>query len=437
MGYITYPRTSGSAKDIKRAEYVLLLIERLLQHFNPSDLNLLLSLVSRIGWGNLPAALRSRLLQLLYYNLFAKIQAQKIDDASVATSLIQSVTKALVDIALQLPALSDSSDLSDMALHEQINKTLQVSVSHRLATQGKCYEQEILIFDNGIHIILTARASRERYINDQQKELRAAIRAHDADTLQTLKQAHKNGVLVTLNLLSDYIINDSDSDSVINNSSTDDSNDNRVDCFVGYDFKQVGKGMLVHSGVRRVVLDSIGQYLEISRQQNNESFLGYKRAYIASHSYFMARLIQDNRADNYRECSSKTSVSSAWSFWIEDSQTRGTECRFLTIQMVNIARQFKIQGYEATLLEWLNKIESALFLFFMIARFKRDLNSLPRCYSKLEAELIAAAIRQELQQYFVSSNIPMTMTLSNQLARLDMTTRLPDTVSTENSYIDF
>src|SRR5699024_2952666 len=163
------------------------------------------------------------------------------------------------------------------------------SVSHRLATQGKCYEQEILIFDNGIHVILTARASRERYINDQQKELRAAIRAHDADTLQTLKQAHKNGVLVTLNLLSDYIINDS---------STDDSNDNRVDCFVGYDFKQVGKGILVHSGVRRVVLDSIGQYLEISRQQNNESFLGYKRAYIASHSYFMARLIQDNRADN-------------------------------------------------------------------------------------------------------------------------------------------
>ncbi|WP_201583324.1 hypothetical protein [Psychrobacter jeotgali] len=432
MGYITYPRTSGSAKDIKRAEHVLLLIERLLQHFNPSDLNLLLSLVSRIGWGNLPAALRARLLRLLYYNLFAKIQAQKIDDASVATSLIQSVTKALVDIALQLPALSDSSDLLDMALHERINKTLQVSVSHRLATQGKRYEQEILIFDNGIHVILTACASRDRYINDQQKELRAAIRLYDADTLQTLKQAHKKGVLVTLNLLSDYIVNDSD--GVNSNGS---GNNNRAEHFISYDFKHMGKGMLAHSGIRRVVLDSIGHYLEILRQQNTESALGYKRAYLVSYPYFITRLIQDGRTNGYKELSSKTKGFGAWSFWVEDSQTQGTECRFLTLQMVSIARQFKIQGHEGSLLEWLDKIEAALFLFFTTARYKRGLNGLPRHYSRLEAELIATAIRQELQQHLSRLNIPMTMTLSNQLARLDMVTRLPDINSTENSYVYF
>mgnify|MGYP003656890296 FL=1 len=248
-------------------------------------------------------------------------------------------------------------------------------------------------------------------------------------------------MLVTLNLLSDYIINnnDSDSDSDINNICTDDSSNdnNREGYFIGYDFKNMGKGMLAHSGVRQVVLDSIGQYLEIPRQQNTKSALGYKRAYMASYPYFMARLIQDNRADDYKEFSSKIKGVSAWSFWVEDSQTRGTECRFLTMQMVNIARQFKMQGREATLLEWLNKVEMAVCSFFVIARFKRDPNSLPRCYSKLEAELIAAAIREELQQYFISSNIAMTVTLSNQLARLDMTTRLPDIESAENSYIDF
>ena len=412
MGYITYPRTSGSAKDMKRAEYALLLIERLLQNFNRSDLSLLLTLISRIGWANLPAALRARLLKLLYGDLFTEIKAQAIEDASI----VQPVTRTLIDIALQL---SDLSGLSTLPLHERINTTMQVS--RRLATQGSPYEQEMLIFNNGIHAILTARASRKRYINDQQKEVRAAVRAYDKETLQTLKHAHKNGMLVTLNLLSDYIINDT----------------NKVSCFIGYDFNHVGKGMLVHSGVRRVVLDSIGQYLEIPSQKNTESALGYKRAYIASYPYFMARLIQDNRADDYKEFSSKTKGFSAWSFWVEDSQTRGTECRFLTMQMVNIARQFKIQGREATLLEWLNKVEMALFSFFRTARFQRDPNSLPRRYTKLEAELMAAAIRQELQQYFISLNIAMTMTLSNQLARLDMTTRLPDTVSTENSYIDF
>ena len=40
MGYITYPRTNGSAKNIKRAEHALLLIEQLLQHFNSGDLGL-------------------------------------------------------------------------------------------------------------------------------------------------------------------------------------------------------------------------------------------------------------------------------------------------------------------------------------------------------------------------------------------------------------
>ena len=92
MGYITYPRTNGSAKNIKRAEHALLLIEQLLQHFNSGDLGLLLTLLSRIEWVNLPSALCERLLRLLYYNLYTSMKEHTVEDASAHREMAQTIT---------------------------------------------------------------------------------------------------------------------------------------------------------------------------------------------------------------------------------------------------------------------------------------------------------------------------------------------------------
>ncbi|WP_230659502.1 hypothetical protein [Psychrobacter sp. I-STPA10] len=430
MGYITYPRTSGSGKDIKRAEYILLLIEQLLQKFNRGDLNLILSLISLIGWANLPAALRARLLQLLYYDLFTTVTNQTTDDGNPDIDLIQPFTKSLVDTALQL---SDLSGLPELPLAQRINAMQQGLVSYKQVTYASGYEQEMLVFDNGIHAILTTRASSERYINNTQKEIRSAARLYDAHTLQAIKKAHKKGMLVTINLLSSYIVNHHDGDS-------------SEDC-ISYNFKNISKGMLLHRGIRHAVLNSIDPYLYVNCQQNTQPILddkavGYKQAYIVCSAYFLHRLKQINQVDNsqsndFKSRDFKSNDFSNWSFWVEDSQTRGTECRFLTIQITNIARQFKAQNYEATILEWLDKIEMVLFVFFTKARIKRQGNNQLRQHSKQEAKLIAASIRQELQQHLISLDIPMTRTLSNQLARLDMLTKLPDLQSTEDGYVNF
>lgn len=421
MGYITYPRTSGSAKDIKRAEHVLLLIERLLQYFNPSDLTFLLTLVSRIGWDNLPPALRHRLLQLLYYDLFEKVKAQSKTDRGAVVSLVQPTTKMLVDIALQQSALSDTIALADLPLHERINKKTQISVSRKLVTHTSGYEDELLVFDNGIHAILNACASRERYLKDQQKQLRLAIRAYDADTSQMLQQAHKSGMLVTVNLLFDYIIEQ----NIQNNN----SHDNHIVRSVSYNLQQIEKGMLLHTVVRKVVLDAIEGNLGLSKSQSTISSLGYKRAYSVLQSYLIARLDPEYIVLSNSACN--------FNFWVEDSQTQGTECRFLTIQLVNIARQFEAQGRKATLLEWLEKIEAALVCFFKVVRIKRHAVQQPRHYHLREAELMAAAIRQELQQYLNYLSIPMSLTLNNQLASYGVSAQLPDLDSTENSYVEF
>ena len=119
MGYITYPRTSGSKKDIKRAQAILVLIEQLLLSFNPSDLSLLLTLVSRIGWANLPPALRHKLLQLLYYDLFRRINARKVEDAKAHRSTVNIITKALVDVAFTL-SNKIAFDEAELPLHEYL-----------------------------------------------------------------------------------------------------------------------------------------------------------------------------------------------------------------------------------------------------------------------------------------------------------------------------
>lgn len=423
MGYISYPRTGGSAKDIKRAEYVISLIDRLLQNFNPNDLTLLLTLVSRIGWHNLPPALRDRLLQLLYYDLFEKVKAYSKKNVGAVMSLVQPTTKMLIDILLQQQDLYGTSSLANFSLSERINKIAQVPISCNLVTQVNGYGQEMLVFDNGIHAILTTCASSDRYLKDQQKYLRLAIRAYAADTVQKLKQAHKRGMLVTINLLFDYVIKQ--------NIEYHPSDYNQAVYPISYDIQRIQRGMLLHTGVRKVVIDIIEYNLGLTNQQKVTKTLGYKPFYRALQLYFL------NMVNQECSCIVVPNKKCSFNFWVEDSQTQGTECRYLTLHMVKIARQFKAQGYLATLLEWLDKFEMALVCFFKTVRIKRRPNCLPCHYSLLEAELMAAAVRYELQQYLNYLNIPMSLTLNNQLTSQCKSTELPNLENSENHYVEF
>ena len=402
MGYITYPRTSGSKKDIKRAQAILVLIEQLLISFNPNDLSLLLTLVARIGWANLPPALRNKLLQLLYYDLFRRINARKVEDAKAHRSIVNIMTKALVDVAFSI-SNKTVFDEAGLPLHECLTASGHWAVSLGQKVKLVHYPQDLLIFDNGIHVILTAGISREKYDTDQQKQIRAAARLYDTDTLQTLKAAHKQGMLVTLNLLADYIIK----------GNTD----------MGYDLEAIPKNLMDYHSVRYEVLKLIKPFNNYNQsayannlpQQKNQ---GGKNI---SFAFYLTGLIRE----------------SALSFWVEDSQTRGTECRFLTIQLISIARKLITQQCEPTLLVWLEEIESALIEFFTTVRVKRVTNSLPRMYLQKEAEVLAACIKQELLQQPLSLNESMPILTACPIAISDIVTKLPNLESSENEYIEF
>lgn len=402
MGYITYPRTSGSKKDIKRAQAILVLIEQLLLSFNPNDLSLLLTLVSRIGWANLPPALRHKLLQLLYYDLFRRINARKIEDAKAHRSTVNIMTKALVDVAFTLSNKTAFNE-AELPLHEYLTASGHWAVSLGQKVNPVHYSQDLLIFDNGIHVILTAGMSREKYDTDQQKQIRTAARLYDTDALQTLKVAHKQGMLVTLNLLANYIIK----------GNTD----------MGYDLEAIPKSLMDYHSVRYEVLKLIKPFNNYnqSAHANNlpqQKIHGGKNI---SFAFYLTTLIRE----------------SALSFWVEDSQTRGTECRFLTIQLISIARIFITQRREPTLLVWSEEIEIALIDFFTTVRVKRVTNSSPRLYLQKEAEVLAACIKQELLQHPLSSNESMPLLTACPTAMLDIVTKLPNLESSENEYIEF
>ena len=399
MGYITYPRTSGSKKDIKRAQAILVLIEQLLLSFNPSDLSLLLTLVSRIGWANLPPALRHKLLQLLYYDLFRRINARKVEDAKAHRSTVNIITKALVDVAFTL-SNKTAFDEAELPLHEYLTASGHWAVLLGQKVNPVHYSQDLLIFDNGIHVILTAGMSRGKYDTDQQKQIRAAARLYDTDTLQALKAAHKQGMLVTLNLLADYIIK----------GNTD----------MGYDLEAIPKSLMEYHSARHEVLKLINPF-NPSAHANNLPQQKIHRGKNISFAFYLATLIRE----------------SALSFWVEDSQTRGTECRFLTIQLISIARIFITQRREPTLLAWSEEIESALIDFFTTVRVKRVTNSSPRLYLQKEAEVLAACIKQELLQHTLSSNESMPLLTACPTAMLDIVTKLPNLESSENEYIEF
>lgn len=402
MGYITYPRTSGSKKDIKRAQAILTLIEQLLLSFNPNDLSLLLTLVARIGWANLPPALRNKLLQLLYYDLFRRINARKVVDAKSHRSTVNMITKALVDVAF---TISNKADLNkaNLTLHERLTASGHWAVSLGQNIDSAHYSQDLLIFDNGIHVILTAGMSREKYNTDQQKQIRTAARLYDSNTLQTIKTAHKQGMLVTLNLLADYIVK----------GNTD----------MGYDLEAIPKNLMDYHSVRYEVLKLIKPFNNYN-QSAHANNLPQQKSHSGkdiSFAFYLTTLIGE----------------SALSFWVEDSQTRGTECRFLTIQLIIIARRFITQRREPTLLAWSEEIEIALIDFFTTVRVKRAINSSPRLYLKKEAEVLAACIKQELLQHPLSSNKSVPILAAFPTAMPDIVTKLPNLESSENEYIEF
>ena len=399
MGYITYPRTSGSKKDIKRAQAILVLIEQLLLSFNPNDLSLLLTLVARIGWANLPPALRHKLLQLLYYDLFRRINARKVEDAKAHRSTVNIMTKALVDVAFTL-SNKTAFDEAELPLHEYLTASGHWAVSLGRKVNPIHYSQDLLIFDNGIHVILTAGTSRGKYDNDQQKQIRTAARLYNTDTLQALKAAHKQGMLVTLNLLADYII---------------EGNMDR-----GYDLEAIPKNLMGYYSARHEVLKLINPFNSSAHANNlpQQKRHGGKKV---SFTFYLTTLIR----------------KSALSFWVEDSQTRGTECRFLTIQLISIARKLIKQRCEPTLLAWSEEIESALIEFFTTVRVKRVTNSPPRMYLQKEAEVLAACIKQELLQHSPCSNESMPLLTACPTAMSDILTKLPNLESSENEYVEF
>lgn len=411
MGYISYPRTEGSAKDIKRAEHVLLLIDRLLQYFNSSDLQLLLTLVSRIGWANLPPALRARLLQLLYYDFFKKVKEKSKKDAKVTIDLVQSTSRMLVDIALQQRDLFENKSLVNLSLHERINKTNQLSLPHNLISHVISYGQEMLVFDNGIHVILTAHPSGNRYLKNQQKHLRLAIRAHNPDTVQTLKQAHKSGMLVTMNLLADHVVKQKVH-----------QHPNRINqplAPINYDIGRIEKGMLAHKEVRRAVMQTVECNVGSAIQPKVTTNIGYQSAYRALRLHLISILRQEYGL------TVNAKIICNFSYWVEDHQTQGAVYRYLTIHIVRITRQLKAQGRAITVQEWLDKIEIVLVDFFKIVYIKKHLNCTPYHYSTSESEIIAAAILYELQEYFISLNIPMNSILSNHLVSQYLSAELP------------
>lgn len=411
MGYISYPRTEGSAKDIKRAEHVLLLIDRLLQYFNTSDVQLLLTLVSRIGWANLPPALRNRLFQLLYYDFFKKVKEKSKKDAKVTIDLVQSTSRMLVDIALQQQDLFENKSLVNLSLHERINKTNQLSLPHNIVSQVNAHGHEMLVFDNGIHVILTAHPSGNRYLKNQQKHLRLAIRAHNPDTAQTLKQAHKSGMLVTMNLLADHVIKQKDH-----------QHPNRINqplAPINYDIERIEKGMLAHREVRRAVMQTVECHVGLTIQDEDATNIGYQSAYRALRLHLISILKQEYGL------TVNAKIICNFRYWVEDHQTQGVVCRYLTIHIVRITRQLKAQGHGATLQEWLEKIEVVLVDFFKTVCIKIHPNCTPCHYSTLESEIIAAAILYELQEYFISLNIPMDSILSDQLVSQYLSAELP------------
>lgn len=402
MGYITYPRTSGSKKDIKRAQAILVLIEQLLLSFNPDNLSLLLTLVARIGWANLPPALRNKLLQLLYYDLFNKVSARKVENAKAHRSTVNVMTKALIDVAFTISNKTASNE-ADMPLHEHLTASGHWAVSLGRKVNPIHYSQDLLIFDNGIHVILTADMSCGKYDNDQQKQIRTAARLYNTDTLQALKAAHKQGMLVTLNLLADYII---------------EGNTVR-----GYDLEAIPKNLMGYHSARHEVLKLINPFNNYNQSAHANNLPQQKRhgGKKVSFAFYLTTFIRE----------------SALSFWVEDSQTRGTECRFLTIQLISIARIFITQRREPTVLAWLEEIEIVLIDFFTTVRVKRVTNSSPRLYLQKEAEVLAACIKQELLQHSLCSNESMPLLTACPTAMLDIVTKLPNLESSENEYIEF
>lgn len=408
MGYITYPRTNGSAKDIKRAEYALLLIERLLQHFNSGDLGLLLTLLSRIEWVNLPSALYERLLRLLYHNLYASMKEHTVEDASAHRETVQNFTQTIVDVAL------NSSNRTDLPLHERINVGGVITVSlapivMNKKTRKKVLIQDVLIFDNGIHAILTACKKNRKYVEDQEKDIRVTFRNHDSLSRQTIKKSQKEGDLVTINLLSDYI-----------NKGNKSTNENTI-----YNIEKIPKGLLEHGEVRCELLRSIGRPFDTYREQKKLKYPerhdeGYKeREHFLPHSLFTDGTRESGKSRSHiplRHNVGYYTEQDGLAYPVLDSQTQGTEHRLLTEAAISIACNFISEGKEGTLLEWLDEIEKSTIKLFSQWSAYSESSELARKYTEVEAKVISACLRKQAEQHYTQKlGISLDCKLSNAI----------------------
>lgn len=408
MGYITYPRTNGSAKNIKRAEHALLLIEQLLQHFNSGDLGLLLTLLSRIEWVNLPSALCERLLRLLYYNLYTSMKEHTVEDASAHREMAQSFTQTIVDVAL------NSSNRTDLPLHERINAggVIKVSLAPIVMnekTRKKVLIQDLLIFNNGMHVILTACTTNMKYIVDQGKDICVTHRYHDSLSRLTMKKAQKEGSLVTLNLLSDYINKDAKG-----------INEHTI-----YNIEKIPIGLLEHGEVRCELLRSIGRPFDTYRELGKIKFPkrneeGYKeREHFLPHSLFTdGTREKGNSRSNIplRHDIGSYTERDGLAYPVLDSQTEGTEHRLLTEAAINIACNFINDGQEGTLLEWLDEIEKSTIKLFSQWSAYSESSELARKYTEMEAKVISACLRKQAEQHYTQKlGISLDCKLSNAI----------------------
>lgn len=409
MSYITYPRSDGSRKNIKRAKEALVLIERLLNQFNAGDLNLLLALVALIDWADLPAALRAKLLQLLYYDLYKSIKAVPVTDRGAHQQRMQIVTQALVDITLK------STDRTDLSLVYRINAGGYISA--KLASKKKKkgrpkVDHDVLVLDNGITVVLTASNTNQRYIEKKDHTIRSVLREHDTNSAKAIKAAHASGELVTLNLLADYISPDKDD----------------VSEPLLYELDKFPPGIFAHSAVRSEVLRSVNRPIDTYSRQKREHYEGCQREHIIPHSCFTDRsqqALESRSKVPLRDGVGDYTELRALTYPVEDSQTQGTEHRFLTVNAVLIARKFKGEGREATLLEWLDEIERSTYLLFTNVLASSESAAYSRSYTEEEARVLAMCIRQEAQLQYERLSVPLDLKLSNKIAEVNIGSEPP------------
>lgn len=391
MGYITYPRSGGADKDKKSAEKAIALIERLLLNINVADLNTLMVLVAKIGWGNLPDYLKIRLAGLLQKELFDAVKVWAVLD-SKNREYVEKLTQLTFDAAMR--ATSDSQ----LSLESRINSSGILSVRTAKKKKRSRLQGEMLVMDNGMHILITAEHDGQSFASKSKNAIKNAY-VQDSN----IKEAQKTGAVTTYDPAAQYI----DHDQTISNGK------------VRYDLEKIPVELLKSREVRRAVLRAEERPSDTYSKQKTQSFPGKEREHIIPHSCFTDCPIKNNQSRSsvpLRDGVGRYTEGKAITYPLEDSQMAGTEHRFMTIQEVKIAREFRAQGREGTLAEWLDKIEEATVGMFTSAVVRGQGEQPTVLYTKAEAIIMAASIRHDAEQQYIELDTPLTLNLSNKIA---------------------